>query len=140
MVIDETLRLYPPAWVIGRQSIANDEMGGYQVPKRTNCIIPVYYIHRDPLHWENPEQFIPERFNKQNSVGRHKFVYFPFGGGPRLCIGNSFAIMEMQIIVATIVQHVQLRKSKDFSIKKEPLITMRPAPHLRMNLMHKKYC
>lgn len=139
MVIDETLRLYPPAWVIGRQSIANDEMGGYQVPKRTNCIIPVYYIHRDPLHWENPEQFIPERFNKQNSVGRHKFVYFPFGGGPRLCIGNSFAIMEMQIIVATIVQHVQLRKSKDFTIKKEPLITMRPAPHLRMNLMQKKY-
>jgi cytochrome P450 len=135
MVIDETLRLYPPAWVIGRQSIENDEMGGYHVPKRTNCIIPVYYIHRDPLHWENPEQFIPERFNKQNSVGRHKFVYFPFGGGPRLCIGNSFAIMEMQIIVATIVQQVQVRKSKELTIKKEPLITMRPSPHLRMNLV-----
>jgi cytochrome P450 len=132
MVIDEALRLYPPAWVIGRHAIGEDEIGDFHIPKNTNCLIPVYYIHRDPKHWSNPLTFIPERFSKENSSGRHKFVYFPFGGGPRQCIGNSFALMEMQLIVAILVQHVKLRQIKNFKVKKEPMITMRPSPHLRM--------
>jgi len=132
MVIDEALRLYPPAWVIGRHAVDEDEIGGFYIPKNTNCLIPVYYIHRDPKHWPNPLAFIPERFSKENCIGRHKFVYFPFGGGPRQCIGNGFALMEMQLIVAILVQHVQLRQIKNFKVKKEPMITMRPSPHLRM--------
>ncbi len=132
MVIDETLRLYPPAWIIGRHALDDDQLGNYRIPKNTNCLIPVYYIHRDPKQWDEPNKFNPERFSKENSKGRHKFVYFPFGGGPRLCIGNNFALMEMQVIVPMVVRALQLSKSKDFQFKKEPLITMRPAPHMKM--------
>lgn len=134
MVIDETLRLYPPAWIIGRHSTDEDQLGNYRIPKDSNCLIPVYYVHRDPKLWDNPEEFRPERFSKENSKGRHKFVYFPFGGGPRLCIGNNFALMEMQVIVPMIVRAFKLSKPKNFEFKKEPLITMRPNPHMRMLL------
>ena len=134
MVIDETLRLYPPAWIIGRHSLGSDKLGAYDIPKDTNCLIPVYYIHRDPKHWEEPLKFKPERFSKENSKGRHKFAYFPFGGGPRLCIGNNFALMEMQVIIPMIVRAFKLNKSKNFKVKKDPLITMRPTPHMKMTV------
>lgn len=132
MVIDETLRLFPPAWIIGRHATGSDKLGDYDIPKDTNCLIPVYYIHRDPKHWDEPLKFKPERFNKENSKGRHKFVYFPFGGGPRLCIGNNFALMEMQVIVPMLVRAIGLKKALGFKFKEEPLITMRPAPHMKM--------
>jgi cytochrome P450 len=134
MVIDETLRLYPPAWIIGRHTLEEDQLGDYVVPKDTNCLIPVYYIHRDHNYWEQPLKFIPERFSPENTKGRHKFVYFPFGGGPRLCIGNNFALMEMQLIVPMLVRAFKLRKPAGFTFKKEPLITMRPTPHMKMVL------
>ena len=134
MVIDETLRLYPPAWIIGRHSLGSDKLGEYDIPMDTNCLIPVYYIHRDPKHWDEPLKFKPERFSKKNSKGRHKFVYFPFGGGPRLCIGNNFALMEMQVIVPMIVRAFKLKKAKGFEFKKDPLITMRPSPHMKMKI------
>lgn len=134
MALDETLRLYPPVWVIGRQSIGDDKLGEFDIPNNSNCLIPVYYIHRDPKFWDNPTAFIPERFTKENSKGRHKFVYFPFGGGPRLCIGNNFALMEMQAIVPMVVRAFSLKKKKGFEFKREPLITMRPSPHMVMSL------
>ena len=134
MVIDETLRLYPPAWIIGRHANAADKLGQFDIPENTNCLIPVYYIHRNPKYWKDPEKFNPERFSKENSKGRHKFLYFPFGGGPRLCIGNNFALMEMQVIVPMIVRAFKLAKAKGFEFKKEPLITMRPNPHMEMVL------
>lgn len=134
MVIDETLRLYPPAWIIGRHSLGTDKLGHYDILPNTNCLIPVYYMHRNPKYWEAPEQFRPERFNKENAKGRHKFVYFPFGGGPRLCIGNNFALMEMQVIVPMVVRAFRLSRPEGFTFKKEPLITMRPSPHLRMTV------
>jgi cytochrome P450 len=134
MVIDETLRLYPPAWIIGRHALGPDKLGEYDITTDTNCLIPVYYIHRDPEYWEKPEQFIPERFTKEKNQTRHKFVYFPFGGGPRLCIGNNFALMEMQVIVPMVFRAFKLAKSKNFKFKKDPLITMRPEPHMKMVL------
>lgn len=134
MVIDEALRLYPPVWVIGRQSTGDDKLGEYDLPANTNCLIPVYYIHRDPRHWDDPLAFKPERFSKENSKGRHKFVYFPFGGGPRLCIGNNFALMEMQVIIPMIVRAFKMTKPEGFKFEKEPLITMRPNPHMTMVL------
>jgi cytochrome P450 len=79
-------------------------------------------------------KFKPERFTKENAKGRHKFVYFPFGGGPRLCIGNNFALMEMQVIVPMIVRAFELKKKQGFEFKKEPLVTMRPNPHMQMVL------
>jgi cytochrome P450 len=134
MVIDETMRLYPPAWVIGRQALDDDEIGGYHIPKGVNTLIPVYAIHRDKRYWDDPEKFIPERFSKEKAKSYHKFLYFPFGGGPRLCIGNNFALMEMQLIVPMILQRYQLRKPKGFQFKQDPLITMRPEPEMLMQL------
>jgi cytochrome P450 len=134
MVIDETLRLYPPAWVIGRHSLEEDVVGGFRIPANSNCMIPVYHIHRDQRFWEEPEQFIPERFSLERSEKRHKFIYFPFGGGPRQCIGNSFALMEMQLSVPMILQEFRLRSIEGRTIHKEPLITMRQTPNLVMHL------
>jgi len=132
MVIDETLRLYPPAWLIGRHSLEEDQIGGFRIPPKSNCMIPVYHIHRDQRFWDDPEQFRPERFSPENAEKRHKFVYFPFGGGPRLCIGNSFALMEMQLSVAMMLQEFKLSKLPAQEIALEPLITLRQTPHLRM--------
>lgn len=137
MVIDETLRLFPPAWIIGRHATGPDKLGEYDIPADTNCLIPVYYIHRNPKYWEEPLKFKPERFSKENSKGRHKFVYFPFGGGPRLCIGNNFALMEMQVVVPMLVRAIKLTKPAGFKFKREPLITMRPTPHMQMEVQHR---
>ncbi len=134
MVIDESMRLYPPVWGVGRHSYEDDVVDGYLIPKDTNCFIPVYQIHRDEKYWPEPLKFIPERFNKENSKDRHRFVYFPFGGGPRQCIGNNFALMEMQMIVPMILEHFHLQKPKDFKFALDPLITMRPEPDMLMEL------
>lgn len=131
MVIDETLRLYPPAWIIGRHSLGADKLGSYEIPANTNCLVPVYYMHRNPKFWKNPEAFIPERFQKEETQKRHKFVYFPFGGGPRLCIGNNFALMEMQVIVPMLVRAFDFVNTPSAAVKKDPLITMRPNPHFK---------
>lgn len=138
MVIEETMRLYPPVWIIGRRTLEDDVIDGYFIPKETNCLMPVYQIHRDDRFWEEPLKFKPERFSRENNKHRHKFVYFPFGGGPRLCIGNNFALMEMQLTVPMIVQHFHLHKPKNFKFKQDPLITMRPEPEMRMEIMRRK--
>jgi cytochrome P450 len=138
MVIEETMRLYPPAWIIGRNAIDDDEIGGYHIPKGINTLIPVYHIHRDPQYWEEPLKFIPERFTKEKIRSYHKFVYFPFGGGPRLCIGNNFALMEMQLLVPMFIQQYHLQKAKGFKFKQDPLITMRPNPDMLMELHRRK--
>lgn len=132
MVIEEAMRMYPPVWAVGRHTLEDDVLGGYLLPKGTNCLISIHSIHHNPKYWPEPEKFIPERFTKQNSKDRHRFIYFPFGGGPRLCIGNNFALMEMQLAVPMIVQHFKLHKPKGFKFELDPLITMRPKPEMRM--------
>lgn len=134
MVIEETLRLFPPAWIIGRKALHDDVIDGYFIPKGINVLMPVYQIHRHPNLWSEPEIFKPERFEKSIKKNYHKYQYFPFGGGPRLCIGNNFALMEMQIVVPMLIQKFQLKKPENFHFKKDPLITMRPEPEMRMNL------
>lgn len=126
MCIDEAMRLYPPAWAIGRQNIDSDVIGGHFIAAGTNVILPVYCIHRSPELWENPDDFIPERFGKDNIKGADKFAYFPFGGGPRLCIGNNFALMEMQVIVAMLVQRFNFTLPAGQEIGLDTLLTLRP--------------
>lgn len=126
MCIDEAMRLYPPAWAVGRKTIEADVIGGHFIPPNTNIIMPVYCIHRDPELWENPNDFIPERFDTEKSKGADKFAYFPFGGGPRLCIGNNFALMEMQIIVAMLVKRFRFILPADQEVKMDTFITLRP--------------
>jgi len=134
MVIEESMRLYPPAWAISRNAIGEDEIGGYPVRPRTNIIICSFVTHRHPAFWEEPERFDPERFSSQRSAGRPDFAYLPFGGGPRICIGNSFATIEAQLIVATIAQRYRLRLAPGHPVELHPLITLRPRHGIRMTL------
>ena len=126
MVIEETMRLFPAIWVIQRNSIGWDEFGGYKIPPGTIISMPQYIVHRDPHYWENPEGFDPERFSEARSKDRPKYSYFPFGGGPRACIGNIFAMMEATIILSMVVRKFRLDLVPGFKVEKEALLTLRP--------------
>ena len=126
MVIEEGLRLYPPAWVFERQAIAEDTLGGYAVEKGAIIGICPYVIHRHPDHWESPEVFDPERFLPERSAGRARYAYIPFGGGPRTCVGNHFAMMEAQILLAMIVREQRLDLVPGHPAELDPVITLRP--------------
>lgn len=126
MVIDESMRIFPPAWVVGRRNTEDDTIGGYHINKGTNVLVPIYYFHHSEKYWEKPELFMPERFapEKKNSIDR--YVYFPFGGGPRLCIGNNFALLEMQIILIKLYSRFTFKLKENFVVEPEPLVTLRP--------------
>jgi cytochrome P450 len=126
MVIEEAMRLYPPAWEIERQAVADDTIGGYHIPAGTIVMLSPYVVHRHPQFWSNPEGFEPERFLPERSEGRPRFAYFPFGGGPRLCIGNNFALMEAQLILAMVTQRFDLNLLPGRIPSPEPLVTLRP--------------
>jgi cytochrome P450 len=134
MVIEESMRLYPPAWAISRNAIGEDEIGGYRVQRKTNMIICSFITHRHPAFWEEPERFDPERFSPARSEGRPSFAYFPFGGGPRICIGNTFAMSEAQLVVATVAQRYRLRLVPGHPVQLQPLITLRPRHGIQMTL------
>ena len=129
--IQEALRLYPPAWGFSRQAVGDDEIGGYRVPKGSLVFLIPFVVHRRPQLWPDPDRFDPDRFAPEHESERPRFAYIPFGGGPRGCIGNQFAIFEAQLIVATIAQRYRLELVPDQDIRPEPLITLRPAPGIR---------
>lgn len=126
MVLEESMRLYPPAWAFGRQAIDEDEIGGYRIAKGTFVLMFPAVTHRHPDFWEQPDVFDPERFAPERTKGRHRFAYIPFGGGPRICIGNQFALTEAQLILATILPRYQFRLLPGARVIPEPLITLRP--------------
>jgi cytochrome P450 len=134
MVVEESMRLYPPAWAVSRNAVGDDEIGGYRVPRKTNIIISSFITHRHPAFWEEPERFDPERFSPARSEGRPNFAYLPFGGGPRICIGNGFAMTETQLVVATVAQRYRLRLVPGHPVELHPLITLRPRNGMRMTL------
>jgi cytochrome P450 len=134
MVIEEAMRLYPPAWGLGRRALGNDEIGGYSIPQGAYVLVFPYVTHRLPAFWERPLEFDPERFSDARSVGRHRFAYFPFGGGPRLCLGKQFALYEAQLILATILSRYQLRLVPATIVTPEPLVTLRPRGDLLMTV------
>ncbi len=134
MIIDESLRLYPAAPGLSRRAIAADEIGGYAIAGGSEIAISQYVTHRHPDFWERPDVFDPERFLPERSAQRPHFAYFPFGGGQRLCIGNSFALMEAQLLLATIAQCYRLRLIPEHPVVAEPLVTLRPRYGLRVTL------
>ena len=139
MVIREAMRLYPPAWIISRRTVAADTIGGYAVPAGTLILVSPYVTHRHPQFWENPEGFDPERFAPERFAldkfqDGPKFAYFPFGGGPRQCIGNGFALMEAQLIVATVAQRFEMALEPGLEIHLHPTITLRPLEPITMAL------
>ena len=126
MVIDEAMRLYPPAWGFSRQALTDDQLGGFHLPGGWLAFVVPYVLHRLPAFWREPERFDPERFSPEQSAERPKFVYLPFGGGPRQCIGNHFALIETQLILATLAQRYRLRLVPGHRVEPWPLITLRP--------------
>ncbi len=129
--IEESLRLYPPAWGFSRLAMGDDEIGGYRVPKGSIVFVIPFVIHRRPTLWPDPERFDPDRFAGDREAARPRFAYIPFGGGPRRCIGNQFAMLEAQLIVAAIAQRFRIELVPGQTIRPEPLITLRPTPGIR---------
>jgi cytochrome P450 len=126
MVLDEAMRLYPPAWMFTRAARENDEIGGYFIPKTSFLFLSPYIVHRKPSLWEDPEGFDPERFAPERAASIPRFAYFPFGGGPRQCIGNTFAIMESVLLLAVFMQKYRLDLVPGHPVEPEPLVTLRP--------------
>ncbi|GHO50628.1 hypothetical protein KSX_87910 [Ktedonospora formicarum] len=134
MVLEESMRLYPPAWTFARSARASDEIGGYTIPKGAYVLMFPYVTHQHPDFWERPDVFDPDRFAPDRAAGRHRFAYIPFGGGPRVCIGNQFALTEAQLILATVLSRYQIRFLPGASVVPEPLITLRPRGKLWMTV------
>jgi cytochrome P450 len=132
MVVEESMRLYPPAWVLVRMPLVDDVIGGYRIPARSSVFVSPYITHRHPDVWENPEGFDPERFTPERSAGRPRYAYFPFGGGPRMCIGNNFAMMEAQLVLATISQRYRLDLVPGHPVATRPMITLRARYGMQM--------
>jgi cytochrome P450 len=134
MVLAESMRLYPPAWAMGRQCVTDVEIGPYRLPPKTFFLFSQYVIQRNAEYFPDPLRFDPERFTPENKAGRHKFVYFPFGGGSRQCIGEAFAWMEGILVLATLAQRFRPRLVPGQPLDVEPKITLRPKHGIRMTL------
>jgi len=131
-VIQETMRIYPPAWSTDRVALEDFEIDGYSI-KKGHVIIPfIYGVHHNPKYWNDPEVFDPDRFSKANESKRHSFAYFPFGGGPRLCIGSQFAMMEMQFLVAMLATKFRFTLAQNHQPELQPKVTLRPKGALKV--------
>jgi len=124
--IDESIRLYPPAWLHARRTQVDDSFDGVTIPAGAIVILPQYAVHRDERWWSDPESFDPDRFSPERSEGRPRFAYFPFSGGQRKCIGDRFAQMEAVLVLATLLQQVNLRSVPGREVSAEAGVTLRP--------------
>jgi cytochrome P450 len=134
LVIDEALRLYPPGWLFSRYALADDELGGYHIPAGSVVAISPFVLHHLPQFWEQPDGFDPERFTPERSAGRHKFAYMPFLAGPRKCIGDGFALLEMQLVLPTILQRYRLSGVPGYPVRPLARGTIRPGPAVWMRV------
>jgi cytochrome P450 len=134
MVITEALRLYPPAWIMGRRALKDYQLGPYVVPAGSIVIMSPYVIHHDDRYFPDPFRFDPDRWTPEARASRPQFWFFPFGGGPRRCIGEGFAWTEAIIVIATLAQRWNLRRLPGDPIALQPLITLRPRHGIRMVL------
>lgn len=134
MVVDEVLRLYPPTWIISRYPLLEDEIGGYRIGEKSALLTSPYVIHRHPAFWENPELFDPERFSPRRSATRPHYVYLPFGGGPRVCVGKAWALMEVQLILAMVAQRYRLEWNPACPVAPVAKFMLRPKGRLMMKV------
>jgi len=125
-VVREALRLYPPAWAIGRELVSPLSLAGYDLPTGMELVVSPFALHRDPRFFREPEQFMPERWLDEGRAAPPRYAYIPFGAGPRSCIGNHFAKMEAALVLATLLQQVRLQIVPGYKLGLEPVITMRP--------------
>jgi cytochrome P450 len=135
MVIDEAMRLYPPAPILtGRAARAADEICGRHIPKGTEIAILPWVVHRHRTLWDDPDRFDPERFSREGSANRPRFAYLPFGGGPRICIGAQLALTEVSLLVATMAQRYRLKLVPRQNIVLWHRVTLRPRGGIRVQL------
>jgi len=133
-VLLEAMRLYPPIFVLMRRALEDDTVGGYHVPKESTVVLCAYVTHRHPEFWENPEGFDPERFTPERSAHLPRMAYFPYGGGPRKCIGNTFAALEMPLVIAMVTQRYRLNLVPGQIVFPEPAISLRPRDPLMVQV------
>jgi cytochrome P450 len=131
-VIDESLRLYPTIWSVGRRCTEDDELGGCDIPKGMNVVVPIFHFHWDPRFWPEPKQFDPDRFSPEHRPAPDAMTYFPFGAGPRSCIGNHFALQELTIMTALFYRRFTFRVEPGFTVEPDALITLRPKHGMRL--------
>lgn len=132
MIVKESMRLYPPAYAVGREAIEETEIGGFRVPKRTQLFAFQWVTHRDARYFEEPDAFKPERWI--NGDPSPKYAYFPFGGGPRQCIGNYFAMMEVVLLMATIGQRFRFKLDPEHKVEVLPVLSLRPRNGIKVIL------
>jgi cytochrome P450 len=137
MVVQESMRVYPPAWGIGRTAINADNIGGYPIPAGGFVAISPYVIHRLPTLWDDPDVFDPDRFSPARSENRHRFAYFPFGSGPRICPAGSYALLETELVIATVAQQYRIEQVPGQRIEPRPRMSLQPNPDVWMTL-HKR--
>jgi cytochrome P450 len=137
-VIKESMRLYPPAWGVVRMSAAECQLGGYRIPKRSSVILSQWVMHRDPRYFPDPTRFDPNRWTDSFERDLPRFAYFPFGGGPRLCIGAAFATMEATLVLAVVAQRFRFHLDPTCEVVPQPSITLRPKNGLRLRLESRK--
>ena len=132
MIAKEAMRLYPPAYAVGREALEDTEIGGFRVPKRSQVFAFQWVTHRDERYFSKPNDFIPERWDSESGEAIPKYAYFPFGGGPRQCIGNYFAMMEIVLLLATIGQRLKFRLPTDNKVEVLPVLSLRPKAGIKV--------
>jgi cytochrome P450 len=133
-VIKESMRLYPPAWVMGREALGECEVGGYRMPAGTTPLMSQWVVHRDPRYHHDPQRFDPDRWTAGYENELPRFAYFPFGGGPRQCIGAGFAMTEARLVLATVAQRFRMELVPGQRVEPYASITLRPKEGIRMTL------
>jgi cytochrome P450 len=137
-VILESMRLYPPAWGIARESTAPVEIAGYAFPKGATFVMSTWAVHRDPRIFDDPTAFKPDRWQGDLQKRLPRFAYFPFGGGPRVCIGNRFAMMEAKLVLASAAQRFRFEPTPETAVRLFPSVTLRPRGGVRLRIIERK--
>jgi cytochrome P450 len=133
-VVKESMRLYPPAWVMGREAVGECEVGGYRMPPGTTALMSQSVVHRDPRYHRDPQRFDPDRWTAGYEKEMPRFAYFPFGGGARQCIGAGFAMTEARLVLATVAQRFRMQFVPGQRVEPYASITLRPKEGIRMTL------
>ena len=137
-ILTESMRLYPPIWSVGRMTFEPIELGGYRIPAGAALVAPPLIVHRDPRWFDDPLDFRPGRWTPEFRESLPRFAYYPFGGGPRLCIGEGFAWMEAKLLLSTMGQRWQMRHDPNHKIELQPLVSLRPKGGMPMHLQRRK--
>jgi cytochrome P450 len=138
MIAKESMRLYPPAYGVGREVVSDCVIGGYTIPRKSQVFMFTWALHRDPRYFKDPNTFRPERWEEDSINNLPKYAYFPFGGGPRACIGSYFAMMEIVLVLATIAQRFHFSPVSDEPVALMPAMSLRPKGAINLKLQSRR--